>query len=123
MASQATRSGQEMPMYTREVFKVLKQCAADMTTISYGDLAEQVGIHHLKINLPLGYIRDKVCRKHGLPWLSVLAVNADRRRPGDGWLPPKGIEIAEQQDRERLWRGMVLQVYGYDWSKVEIESE
>ena len=112
-----------MPPKTPAIFKRLKQCASDLTTISYGDLVDGTGILPIAVGKHLEYIRDEVCRKHGWPWLSVLAVSTDTRRPGEGWLPPEGIKIADERDRERLWRGMVLQVYGYDWSGVEIESE
>ena len=114
---------EKMPPYTKEFFELLKKCAFNLTTISYGELVKGTDVLPIGAGKQLEYIRDKVCRKHGWPWLSVLAVNAETGQPGDGWMPSKGIEIAEQQDRERLWRGMVLQVYGYDWSKAEIESE
>ncbi len=55
-----------------------------------------------------------------MPWLNALAVNTDTRRPGDSFLPP-GVAVGA--DEERMWRGMVLQVYAYDWTNVDFDDE
>ena len=123
MANDAGDQRRKMPKYTPEVLAELKRCAYEMTTITYGDLAEQVGAHQRNMNRPLGYIRDEICRRHGLPWLSVLAVNARSRWPGNAWTQDDGVKIRKEEDGKRIWRGMVLQVYAYDWSGVEIESD
>lgn len=119
MAKDTTAQPKKMPKHTPAVFDVLKQCAADMTTISYGDLAEQVGTHHRVVLRPLGYIRDELCRPHGRPWLNMIAVNGKTKRPSEGATASTGVEI----DGERWWRGMVLQVYAYDWSEVDLEHK
>ena len=122
MTNDATEPQPKMPKHTPAIFEVLKQCADDMTAISYGDLAERVGVHPRNVNRPLGYIRDVVCRPHGRPWLSVLAVNAKSRWPGNAWTNDDSVQILKEEDGKRIWRGMVLQVYAYDWSGVEIEG-
>lgn len=104
-----------VPSRTREVFEYLKRCASEMRTVTYGELGDAVGLPAIGTAKPLGYIRDHVCRAQGLPWLNALAVNDKTRRPGDSFLP-EGVTIGE--DEEHLWRGMVLQVFAYDWRGV-----
>lgn len=123
MANDAADQRPKMPKYTPEILAELKRCADAMTTITYGDLAERVGAHQRNTNRPLGYIRDEICRRHGRPWLSVLAVNAKSRWPGNAWTQDDSIQVLKEEDGKRIWRGMVLQVYAYDWSGVEIEGE
>jgi hypothetical protein len=106
-----------MPAKTREVFEYLKTCASEMRTVSYVEVGKATDVHQIGIGAQLGYIRDHVCRERGLPWLNALAVNATTRRPGDSFLPA-GVAIG--RDEERLWRGMVMQVFAYDWENVTL---
>jgi hypothetical protein len=108
-----------MPAKTKEVFEYLKRCATDMRTVSYREIAEQpqVKLAPVGLGLQLGYIRDQVCRERGLPWLNAIAVNSETRRPGDSFLP---VGVAIGRDEERLWRGMVLQVFVFDWDQVSL---
>jgi len=108
-----------MPAKTKEVFEYLKKCASEMRTVTYGEIAEQpqIKLAPQGVGVPLGYIRDHVCRERGLPWLNAIAVNATTRRPGDSFLP---AGVAAGRDEERMWRGMVLQVFVYDWDAVTI---
>lgn len=112
--------GMTAPAKTPEVFDLLKRCASEMRTIAYSEIAEQVGLANVGVGTPLGYIRDHVCRERRLPWLNAIAVNATTRRPSDGFLPI-GVTIAADTE-ERLWRGMVLQVFAFDWSKVRLDE-
>ena len=107
-----------IPKNTAAVLELLKQCARDMRTITYGEVAERCGGTPVGAGYPIGYIRDEICRKHGRPWLSVLAVNGTSMRPGGNYLP-EDMTIPEELD-ELWWRGMVSQVYAYNWSDVEI---
>lgn len=91
-----------------------------MRTITYGEIAERCGGTAVGAGYPIGYVRDEICRKHGRPWLSVIAVSGSDRRPGGNYLPVD-VEIPEELN-ELWWRGMVAQVYAYDWSDVEIED-
>ena len=108
-----------IPAKTAEVLEVLKQCAKDMRTITYGEIAEQCGLAGPGTGYPLGYIRDQVCRANGHPWLSVIAVNKSMR-PGGNFLP--GDLTLPEDEAEIWWRGMVLQVYAYDWSGVTLDG-
>jgi hypothetical protein len=104
------------PKKTREVFEYLKECAAKMRTAHYGEIAKATGLAASGLAYQLGYIRDRICRKRGIPWLNALAVNKKTWRPGDSYLPPG---VAMGRDEERMWRGMVLQVFAYDWDSVD----
>src|SRR5687768_7155451 len=97
---------------SKEVFEFLKKCAAQMRTVSYGEIAESVRLAPTGIGYQLGYIRDNICRERGLPWLNAIGVNKTTWRPGDSFLPDG---FARGRDEERMWRGMVLQVFAYDW--------
>ena len=110
-----------IPARTAEVLEVLKECAADMRTITYGEIAERCGLVAPGVGVPLGYIRDEVCRSRGWPWLSMIAVNAQSMRPGDSFLPD-GLTLPEDEI-DVWWRGMVLQVYAYDWADVTLDDE
>jgi|ADurb_Met_02_Slu_FD_contig_41_926536_length_679_multi_1_in_0_out_0_2 hypothetical protein len=109
----------KIPAKTKEVFEYLKACAAQMRTVNYGEIAESVGLPAIGLAYPLGYIRDHICRERGLPWLNALAVNKDTWRPGDNFLP---TGVARGRDEERFWRGMVVQVFIYDWEVVTFYS-
>ena len=108
------------PAKTGEVFEYVKRCATEMRTVTYKEIACAVGLAKPGVAYPLGYIRDEICRKQGLPWLTVIVVNADTRRPGEKFLPN---EVEFGQDNELLWRGMVLQVFSYPWERVSFPEE
>ena len=107
-----------MPAKAPEVFDYLKQCAREMRTATYGEIEEAVKRPARFLDQELDYIRDEICIPQGLPWLSALVVNASTRLPGAGWLPN---EVAVSHDHlPTVWRGIVLQVFAVDWSKVQI---
>ena len=105
------------PVKSAEILAILKRCAHEMRTITYGELGPKVGLPPRFLGPQLGYIRDHVCRAHGRPWLAAIAVNTGTMRPGDGFVP-EGMNL--NADDDHWWRGMVLQVYAYDWSDVVI---
>ena len=108
------------PAKTKEVFEVLKECAEHMYTESYGEIAGRVGLAATGLGFQLGWIRDHICRKHGLPWINILAVNKETWFPGEEFLPA-GLKGSDD-DRRTLWRGMVLHVFAYDWRKVQFDA-
>lgn len=108
-------------MFTHEIFEVLKQCAADGNTITYGNLAKRVGGVNLPPNITfpaLDDIRDKVCLPRELPWLWMLAVNQRSGRPGSGAWRGTGIKLRDEEH----WSEILRSVYAYDWSDIEIED-
>ena len=111
------------PMHTREVFEFLKRCAGQMRTVHYDEISKNAGGFAPRgIGKILGYIRDDICRPRGLPWLSVIAVGKNSWIPGDDYFGMPVLEGVDRPTQERIWRGMVLQVFAYDWSRVEIDN-
>lgn len=109
-----------VPAKTKDVFEYLRDCAWQMRTVTYKELAEAIGLAKPGIGRPLGYIRDEVCRRHGRPWLNAIAVNTETSRPGEGFLP-ENVQL-NSNDEESLWRGIVLQVFAYDWGTVDFDE-
>ena len=110
-----------MPAKTPEVFTYLKQCAREERTAEYGEIGDRKDVNlqpAFRLIPLLNYIRDEICVPQGLPWISALVVNKETRLPGNGWLP-EGTTIANAH-LPLFWRGIVLQVFATDWSKVEI---
>ena len=108
----------QMPARTPEVFDYLKQCASDMRTVNYGEVADEVGLMAPGLGDQLSYIRDE-CRDAQMPWLNAIVVNKETWRPSEGFMPDD-MEIADGDDFELFWRGMVLQVFATDWSDVNL---
>lgn len=107
------------PAKTEEVFAYVKQCANEMRTVTYKEVGEAVGLASAGVGKPLGYIRDQVCLRWGLPWLNVIVVNAASRRPGHSFLPG-GVDFGP--DDEQPWRAMVLAVFAYPWHDIKSSS-
>lgn len=107
------------PAKTQEVFEYLRECARDMRTVTYKELGDAVGLPAVGTPKPLGYIRDHFCIPRKLPLLTFIAVQSQSRRPGEGFLPE---DLNSQVDDDLIWRAMVLQVFGYNWSSVDFEA-
>lgn len=114
------------PHGTREVFEYLRDyCAAGMYTDNYKHICDEVGrlsngsvnIHPRGIGSRLGPIRSE-CIRNRVPWINALAVNLATWRPSDGFLP---TDVNWEPAHEVLWRGMVLQTYCFDWTKVVVQ--
>ena len=96
-----------------EIWKVLIARALGKLNITHGELALE--IHFNGANL-LAYPLDCIalyCRQNDLPPLTVLTVNRDSGKPGDGWFKanPGSDPNAE---RER--------VFGYGWSSISLPT-
>jgi len=111
------------PKNTEAVYDRLTLLAKRMRVETYGEIAAAIGqaegreIAPVSLSHPLGFIRDKICRQQGLPWLNALAVSADDWHPGDSFLPSG---VAFGTDEGVLWRGAVLAVFAYPWDKVDL---
>jgi len=69
--------------------------------ITYGDLAEQMGMDRQAANTlskHLGVV-GLFCQQESLPPLNVIVVNGDSGQPGFGVVETKGFE----KDQERVW--------------------
>ena len=105
------------------MFQALKVAVREMRTMTYGELAERAGLAKPGVGPPLGYIRD-VCRERDLPWLNAIAVSKLTRLPSDSFFPDDaGISAdLKSDDFKSWWRAMVLRVYVWDWSAVDLRS-
>lgn len=109
-----------MPKKTRDVFSYLKLCARDMRTVTYGEVAIKLAMGKGQaVRHALRYIRDDVCVPRHLPWLNAIVVNRQTRYPGDSFLPAS-VQF-DDTNKRLLWRGVVLQVFSFDWEGIEIE--
>lgn len=76
-------------------------------TITYGDLAASIGIHHRAVRYVLGVIQDH-CLAEKLPPLTILVVNAGSDRPGPGFVAwdaddlPAGIAQVQHHPWDRM---------------------
>lgn len=120
------------PSGTKEIFEYLCECAKNMYTDNYQHICEEVEkrsqgtikVIPADIGRYLGCIRDE-CIKIGMPWINALAVGLNNKdpdpknhwRPSDGFLPQRG---KWNPSHELLWRGIVLQVFSYDWNGVTV---
>lgn len=113
------------PHGTREVFDNLKLCARNLYTNNYGNICNEikegskgdVSISPRGVGAQLGYIRT-LCIEHNVPWINALAVNKEQWRPSESFLPNN---VDWNPSHELLWRGMVLQVFAYDWSHIIVK--
>jgi putative restriction endonuclease len=81
--------------------------ASEKTTITYGDLAQILGIHHRTVRFVLGVIQ-KYCLDEHLPPLTILVVN-QKGVLGDGFIA---------WDVDDLETGLE-KVYGWNWKGME----
>lgn len=91
-----------------EAWPILVDVAIKNTTITYGELAKKLGIHHRAIRYVLGVIQD-YCLGEKLPPLTIVVVNQSEGMPGDGFIA---------WDADDLETGLA-KVYGFNWRLVE----
>jgi hypothetical protein len=114
------------PKNTEAVYRHLTRQASLMRVEFYGEIAAAIAeaegrqIAPISLRFPLGFIRDEICRRRGLPWLNALAVNDSSWLPGDSFLP-EGAAFGH--DEQVLWRGAVLSVFAYPWETVDLETD
>ena len=102
-----------MPAKTSEVFEVLKRCARERLTITYGGLGRQVGLSARGAAKPLYCIRN-LCLDRYLPPLTAIVIRSGDGLPGVGLTPAvTQVTIAETRDMQR-------QVFAYDWSLINL---
>lgn len=113
------------PKNSELLYKHLCKMARRMRVETYGEIAAAIGtsegreIAPVSLGHPLGFIRDEICLKNGLPLLNALAVNGDTWRPGDSFLPA-GMSFGRSEDV--LWRASVSAVFAYPWETVLLDE-
>jgi alkylated DNA nucleotide flippase Atl1 len=111
-----------MPKKTEMVLEVLKDCAKQRRTITYGELAKLTSLDRRGLGRPLGYIRDEVCRPEDLPWLNSLAVKkgvGHQGRPAHAFIP-SDMTGGTPADQEAFWQTMVERSFSYAWDNVTL---
>ena len=85
-------------------------------TITYGELGRRIGIHHRSVRFSLGYIRDEICFKGGLPLLNVIVVNKYTKLPGESFLREGTSHLTDEEYRRRFeeLRDEVFAYAGWD---------
>ena len=71
-------------------------------TITYGELGRRIGIYHRSLSFLLGYIRDEICRRRGLPLLNVIVVYKSNGLPGKSFLPEDLNHLTDEEYRRRF---------------------
>jgi hypothetical protein len=110
------------PKNSEALWNHLVKSAAKMRVETYGEIAAAIGsregreIAPVSLGYPLGFIRDEICLKRGLPLLNAIAVSADDWRPGDSFLP-EGMNFGRGDDV--LWRATVAAVFSYPRDTVD----
>ncbi len=89
-----------------KAWPILTKVAEQTSTITYGEIGQQLGIHHRAVKFVLSEIQD-YCLSEKLPPLTALIVNKGGT-PGSGFVA---------WDIDDLERGLSL-VYGYPWASL-----
>ena len=96
MANQYERAYRAWPMLTK--------CADNGKTLTYGQLAKRLGIHHRTVRFLLGKIQD-YCLEEKLPPLTILVVNQSTQRPSEGFIAWDADNLPEGREN----------VFKYSW--------
>jgi len=81
-------------------------------TITYGELGRRIGIHYRSVRFLLGYIRDEICRRRGLPLLNVIVVNKSTGLPGKSFLP-EDLSLLTDEEYRRRFEELRDEVFAY----------
>lgn len=84
---------------------VLTNCATNHQTITYGDLAIALNIHHRAVAHVLGWIQQYCIDEH-LPPLTILVVNKKAGIPGSGFIATANLGTGSHN------------VYHYNWNNL-----
>lgn len=90
----------------RKAWAVLAQVASTHQQITYGEIAEKIGLHHRAVEKALALIQSH-CFAERLPPLSILAVSKRNGRPGAGFTSEDDINKGRES------------VYKFVWEKLE----
>jgi hypothetical protein len=90
----------------------LVDAAQKRETLTYGGLGQRIRRHHRTLSYPLGYIRDEICRRRDLPWISAIVVNGNTGLPGDDFLPEGTANLTPAEYREKF-EGLRDSVFRY----------
>lgn len=99
----------------------LTAAARDHRHIFYGDLGASIGVIPLNVSRALGKIQD-YCLDHRHPPLTVLAINRETRRPGEGFVAwdVDDVEAAEKLVWAFNWQLLPNPFAGFDEATTEV---
>jgi len=102
---------QRVDQYERagRAWSILTACARNRQSITYGQLAERMGIHPRVCAFFLGLI-ESYCLEYSLPPLQSLVINKRTGLPGEGYgATPRGQHQIEKAHNR---------VFNYSWNKI-----
>jgi len=85
-----------------QVWQVLLSAADQRQTLTYGRLAERIGLGPNLLAQPLGMVA-RYCVMRRLPPLTVLVVQADVGRPAEGFTWASDIDFAREAVYRHEW--------------------
>lgn len=87
-------------------------------TLTYKELAEKIKSHHRALSYMLGYIRDEICLKNGLPMISSIVVRTDTKLPGGDFLPEGTSNLSSEEFKKKFEENRD-KVFSYtEWDKL-----
>ena len=92
---------QELQIKAYRALPHLVAAAKAGETLTYKELGDRIGLHHRPLRFVLDYIRDEICRRHGLPMLNAIVGNADTGMPGESWLPA-GLDARIEDEQAKV---------------------
>lgn len=109
--------------YGEKLLPHLVHAARIRKTLTYGELAAKIGVHHRALRYPLGYVRDDICIKRGLPLITCIVVNDGTHLPGREWLPEGTSHLTDEEYKKAFekFRDQVFAYKGWDALLNELE--
>ena len=98
--------------YGYKLLPYLVLAAKTRKTLTYGELAKKIGVHHRVIPHALGYIRDEIIIPKDLPLINAIVVNNTTNLPGESWLP-QGTSHLNPGEYKREFEKFRDQVFAY----------
>lgn len=99
------RVNQEQRAYF--AWPILVNCASNSDSITYGELATKLGIHHRAVRHILGLIQN-FCLENEYPPLTILVFNKSTGLPGEGFT---AYDISNPQEG-------INKVYSFNWNAI-----
>jgi hypothetical protein len=102
--------------YGEKILPYLVQVAKTKKTITYKELAANIGAHHRAMGNALAYVRDDICIPKGLPLITCIVVNGNTGLPGESWLPQGTSNLSDEEYKQEFirYRDQVMVYHGWD---------
>src|SRR5688572_6976891 len=92
------------PLASRVYKQLVTHVRRSNTSITYGELAKAVDVHHRspQLHVALGEVTN-ACRHNGLPCHPAIVWRADSHRPSDGYYKAAHPRAQTDDARESAW--------------------